>query len=174
MPAAGAAGGAARGAESSSAISPSSMRKSTACSTRSPHGLIGVVSPPTPQERSTACKCAFSTEGKIFCSLAIAWASLRIAGSSLLICCAKGGGQRQENIACSAGPLGKRARRAAAHATVGWPEGSGGLARASAGLGSAMWACQLTLKVQQGDTVATTFHVLPATLVRTLSQLTHS
>ena len=68
--------------------------------------------------------------------------------------------------------LGKCARRAAAHATVGWTEGSGGLARASAGLGSAMWACQLTLKVQQGDTTSTTFHVLPATLVRTLSQLT--
>ena len=62
--------------------------------------------------------------------------------------------------------VGKRARRAAAHATVGWPEGSGGLARASAGLGPAMWACQLTLKVYQGVTAATTFHVLPASLSR--------
>ena len=180
MPAAGVAGGAARGAAgrsdsaaSMSQISPSSMSSSNAQRTRASHGLLGIVALPPPQQRSLVVNFPAFTPGKIVCSVATALTSSQISGSALIwIRCAQGGGAAKGNIARSAGPLGKHARRAAAHATVSWPEGSGGLARASAGLGSARWACQLTLKVPQRVTATATSHVLRVTKVRVLSHLT--
>ena len=83
MPAAGVAGGAS-GPESNRASSPSSKRWSTACSTRTSHGLIGVAPSPAPQESSTSHNFLRGSPGKCCCSFANAPASLLIAGSELI------------------------------------------------------------------------------------------